>query len=290
MNSASWLYWFAGYVWFAVLPYGFSFAQWIFAMRITTMAKASINNKHNMLRKKRLREDDDEMSTISFGALSSAQDKLRREQEEQDSDSSSDSDSGPEETTLRPRKQLNAKKNKHAPSESSAKKPVSRIREIPGLDVRNDNHVDIRFDAAYGKADLASTRRNYAFLDEYRAQEIAEMERMVKDTKSAELLSESEMEELKLRLQSLKSRVDAMKNKDFESKILAEHKKKQMQNVKSGVQSNTYFLKKSEQRRLIQKAKYDSMKASQRKKVMERKRKKRLGKEFRRMEYDQGPK
>ena len=50
-------------------------------------------------------------------------------------------------------KDTKKKKNKHAPSESSSKRPVSRIRDIPGLPSRKQQtlHTDIRFDAAYGK-------------------------------------------------------------------------------------------------------------------------------------------
>lgn len=44
-------------------------------------------------------------------------------------------------------------------------------------------------------------------------------------------------------------------------------------------------MKKSEKRKVVQKWKFDHMKAKQREKVMERKRKKRLGKEFKQFEF-----
>ncbi|CAI5755630.1 unnamed protein product [Candida verbasci] len=227
---------------------------------------------------------DDELSKMSFETLNKAQSKLQRQlKEEEDGeeegffDSDSDSDAPPEETTSK--SSIKGKKNKHAPSESSSKKPVSRIRDIPGLPTRKSNtlHTDIRFDAAYGKADLNRIRKDYAFLDDYRNEEIKRMETILKDKKSK--LNEYEKDELRLKFQSLKSRMDTLKNRDLESKILSEYKKKNTNGDKP------FFIKRADKRKILQKAKFDSMKPKQREKVMERKRKKRLGKEFRQLEF-----
>ncbi|CAX40217.1 pre-rRNA processing protein, putative [Candida dubliniensis CD36] len=241
--------------------------------------------------------DVDEMSKISFGALNRAQTKLNKNNQkhkpsswkeninnssEEFFDSDSDSDGPPEETSSKDTKK---KKNKHAPSESSSKRPVSRIRDIPGLPSRKQQtlHTDIRFDAAYGKADLIKARKDYAFLDEYRKQEIASMESLLKDKKNK--LNDDEREEIKLQLQSLKSRMDTLKNRDLENNILSNYKKQQMESFKEGKVNKPYFLKRSDKRKILQKAKFDSMKPKQREKAMERKRKKRLGKEFRQLEF-----
>lgn len=271
-------------------------------------------------------ESDDELATISFGSLSSAQKKLQDEERtkknekrekkaelknsraiqkkskpskyEQHPTSDSESegffdDEAPRaSSSARPGRSNRdkGKKNKHAPSESSSKRPVSKVREIEGLGTKykdNSLYRDIRFDAAYGKADLAQIRKNYAFLDGYREQEISQMKLMLKDKKASSLLSHHEREDIEFRVQSLKSRLDTMKNRDLESKILADHKHEQLRKFKDGSQTNPYFLKKSDKRKLIQKAKFDTMKSSQREKVMERKRKRRLGKEFRELEFNQ---
>lgn len=256
-------------------------------------------------------DDDDNIESISFGTLNSAQEKLMKSRnkskhsrsnksfsEEEDSgsdqeeegffDEESDSDEAPQESSSRSNFNK-TKKNKHAPSESSTKKRVSRIREIPGLETKKSSslYTDIRFDPAYGKADLAQIRKNYAFLDDYRQKEINDMQLILKDKKSGHLLGEREKEDIKLKIQSLKSRLDTMKNRDLERKILSEHKNEQLKKVKTGQQSTPYFLKKSDKRKMIQKAKFDTMKTSQREKVMERKRKRRLGKEFRNLEFNQ---
>lgn len=264
-------------------------------------------------------EQDDSLESMTFGALNSAQNELlgkkkkkksiqteskkrkysesesEEDSEDSEEESDSDSDAPPQENSSRgktSRFQKNGekkKRSKHAPAETSSKKPVSRIREIPGLKSSKEStlYTDIRFDPAYGKADLRKTRKDYAFLDEYRQLEVKSMETMLKDKKSGQMLSNRDREEIQLQLQSLKSRLDTMKNRDLEEKILADHKRNQIKGFKDGQQNNPYFLKRSDKRKLIQKAKFDSMKASQREKVMERKRKKRLGKEFRQLEFNQ---
>nr|CAI6830803.1 AEL_HP1_G0051680.mRNA.1.CDS.1 [Saccharomyces cerevisiae] len=78
------------------------------------------------------------------------------------------------------------------------------------------------------------------------------------------------------RLKSMKSRLQSMKNKDPSVKF-SRNTKNDMNKQK---QYERYHLKKSEKRKVVQKWKFDHMKAKQREKVMERKRKKRLGKEF----------
>ncbi|KAK6204606.1 uncharacterized protein RJT21DRAFT_117053 [Scheffersomyces amazonensis] len=265
-------------------------------------------------------DEDDEFSSISFGALNSAQKKLISEQKKQkgkkksqkkssedirefhddevdsedgseddsDSDSDSDSDAAPRERSTS-RKQIDKKKrSKHAPAVASSKRPVSKIREIPGLKSKKDStlYTDIRFDAAYGKADFNKIRKDYAFLDEYRQQEIKDMQSILKDKKSSAYLSDRQLEDIQFKMQSLKSRVETMKNRDFETQLLRDHKKEQMDKFKAGEQNTPFFLKRSDKRKMLQKARFDRMKSSQREKVMERKRKKRLGKEFRQLEFN----
>mmetsp|Transcript_3993 Transcript_3993/g.4425 ORF Transcript_3993/g.4425 Transcript_3993/m.4425 type:complete len:304 (-) Transcript_3993:699-1610(-) len=262
--------------------------------------------------------DDNDMNSISFGALNAAQRKLEHKAatnkggktqkkkgrgDSNDSDSDSDSDGSDEEGDFfetsdnedspntnkkdnlnrkNGRKEVQKKKNKHAPSEASSKRPVSKIRDIGGLENKT-MYRDIRFDPAYGKANLDEVRKNYSFLDDYRQQEVQEMEQVLKKDKN---LSQFNKQKLEFKIQSLKSRLDTLNNRDLENKILSEHKKEQLAKFKSGKQANPFFLKKSDKRKLIQKAKFDNMKASQREKVMERKRKRRLGKEFKELEFN----
>lgn len=252
-------------------------------------------------------ESDDDFSSLSFGALSSAQKKLRDEEppkrktskkaasSHQESDSESDGgffedDKKDRKDKKGRKKDITKSKNKHAPAESSSKRPVSKVREIPGLKSAKETtlYSDVRFDAAYGKADWNRIRKDYAFLDEYRQSEIKQMQSVLKDKKQVLKLSQREVEDLKFEIQSLQSRLDTLKNRDLANKIVGDHKKEQMEKTRRGEQVNPYFLKKSEQRKMIQKAKFENLRAGQREKVMERKRKRRLGKEFKQLEFRNG--
>lgn len=241
---------------------------------------------------------DDGIGDMSFGALNAAQKKIREEDKyrkmneiaeegrkstrkgERDTSGSSEGEDLVEEEDGFFEKRAKKKSSKHGPAESSSKKPVSKIREIPGLH-RSTLYRDIRFDPAYGKPDPKQARKNYGFLDEYRKKEIEEIEFLLRTEKH---LGEDEREALKLKAQSLKSRMETMQKKDLEQKVMADYKKQQIDNVKKGKQAKPHFLKRSEKRNLIQKAKFEKMSARQREKVMERKRKKRFGKEMRQLE------
>ncbi|ODQ80510.1 hypothetical protein BABINDRAFT_160783 [Babjeviella inositovora NRRL Y-12698] len=248
--------------------------------------------------------DSDDISSISFGTLNKAQKKIRDQEKSEkpsihnydsdsdvqggffdgeDSDSDSDSDGAPTSTST--------KKHKHAPKESSSKRPVKKYREIPGLDISKYKEKsvtnDIRFNPAFGAADLSYTRDNYRFLDEYRQDELNQMQTMLKDRKSKHLLKQWEKEDIQFKIQSLQSRVDTLKNRDLNEQVLAQHKREQRAKVKSGEQTNMFYLKDSEKRKMLTKLKFEGMKGSQREKVMERKRKRRLGREFRELEFNQ---
>lgn len=206
------------------------------------------------------------MGAISFGSLKKAQIDIQREQrreQDSDSDSESDSDGPPEQSSSNSKHQ---RRSKHAPAEMSAKRPVSVIREIPGLKKAKDSTLfkDIRFDPAFGKSDLNAARKNYAFLDEYRQTELSEMKEQLKRTKN-----DRERERLKLAIQSLESRLKTLKQRDFEHDVLAKHKK----------EHKNWHLKRSDKRKLLLEEKFKSMKKKEVHKALERKRKRNAAKE-----------
>ncbi|CAR22834.1 rRNA-processing protein RRP36 [Lachancea thermotolerans CBS 6340] len=177
------------------------------------------------------------------------------------------------------------RKKSHAPSEQSSKKKVSRIRKIPGLETpksMNENlYQDIRFDKSLGKAeDYESIRKRYQFLDEYRQKEISELSRLLSDRKFVNKISERERDEMQEKLTSMRSKLQTLKNRDLDRKILKDYETE----INKGNKTK-YHLKESEKRKVIQKYKFDHMKAKQREKVMDRKRKKRLGKEFKQFSF-----
>jgi ribosomal RNA-processing protein 36 len=213
---------------------------------------------------------DEEMSSVSFGALNRAQRELAEEQQSGSEDEmlDSDSDGPPEEETSGPHK----RRSKHAPAEASSKRPVSWIRDVPGLDKKKTDTLyrDIRFDAAYGKADLARTRKDYAFLNEYREKEIEEMTKLAEKTKDLD-----ERAKLRTAIQAQQSRLKTMKDRDFEHEVLSKHKKEN--------RNSNYFLKRSDKRNLVLKEKFKTMKKKDVDRVIERRRKKNASKERKQM-------
>lgn len=220
--------------------------------------------------------NDEDYSSISFGALSKAQDELLNQSDDSD-DSESDSDGPPEESGSRFRNSKHAKnkrRNKHAPAEASSKKPVSWIRG-PAAETSQKSsslYQDIRFDTAFGKADLQKTRKNYAFLNEYRESEVRDMRDQLQHHPG---LNDRNKQDLRRQIQQTESRLRTFKDRDFETQVLQDYKKK----VKSGEVKGPLHLKRSDQRKLILSEKFKVMKSKEVNKALERKRKRNTAKE-----------
>ncbi|KAF6845386.1 rRNA processing protein [Colletotrichum musicola] len=245
-------------------------------------------------------EDDDEgqpesppqkkpsfdISSVSFGALAKAQASMpptkrrKRGAAAESSDGGSDSDSGPEEVG-RNRKPKSAaeiakRASKHAPTEMSSKKQVSRKREViavPKMEVR-----DPRFDPLSGPIDEAKARKAYAFLDEYRADEMKQLRGEIKKAKDP-----AKKEEMKRLLLSMESKLKARQRKDREQEVIAEHKRREKELVAQGKQP--FYLKKAEQKKRMLMDQFAGMKKKQVDRTIERKRKKIVARE--RKELDQ---
>ncbi|TKW59214.1 rRNA biogenesis protein RRP36 [Colletotrichum tanaceti] len=224
-----------------------------------------------------------DISAVSFGALAKAQASMpasnkRRKGGAETSGSESESDSGPEEVSRKPKYGANLAKrtSKHAPMEQSSNKPVSRRREVivvPKMEVR-----DPRFDPLSGPVDEAKARKAYAFLDDYRKDEIRELRGEIKKTKDA-----GKKEEMKRLLLSMESKIKTRERKQREADVISEHKRKEKELVKQGKQP--FYLKKSEQKKRFLMDQFAGMKKKQVDRTIERKRKKVVGRE--RKELDQ---
>ncbi|CRK17000.1 rRNA biogenesis protein RRP36 like [Verticillium longisporum] len=226
-----------------------------------------------------------DMASISFGALAKAQASMpkRSKKESAESEESEIDDSGSDsgnESKYRKRGGLAKRSSKHAPTEMSSKRPVSRKREIfqvPKVEAR-----DPRFDPAVNSGgsnfDEAKAKKAYAFLDEYRDSEMAELRMEIRKTKDA-----AQKERLQTLLQSMQNRKKAAKRKDDEKRILEEHRQREKDLVQQGKQP--FYLKKSEQKKRLLTEQFKGMKKKQVNKVIERKRKKVAAKE--KMELDQ---
>lgn len=128
--------------------------------------------------------------------------------------------------------------------------------------------------------DLSHIRQRYKFLDEYREKEIKELDSVLHDKKLMSKVDDREKDRLEQTVKRMKSKLETVQIMEMEQKVVKEYEAEINKNNKT-----KYHLKESEKRKVIQKWKFEHMKGKQREKVMERKRKKRLGKEFKQFEF-----
>lgn len=127
--------------------------------------------------------------------------------------------------------------SKHAPQEVSAKKPVPRFREV--VEVPKIVRRDPRFESLSGKFDDTQFRKNYRFLNEYREQEIKQLKEQIGKARDP-----IEVAKLKKECQSLESKHNAAKKKEFEKNVIKEAERAEREQVKQG--KKPFYLKKGE--------------------------------------------
>lgn len=161
--------------------------------------------------------------------------------------------------------------SKHAPTEMSSKKPVSLRRDI--VEVHKPQARDPRFGPLNSRPiDEAKARKAYAFLDEYRDDELKRLRAVAKKTKDP-----AAREELQRQVMSMESRKKAQERKDREKAVLEEHRRQEKELIKQG--KKPFYLKKSEQKKRLLMDQYASMSQKQVDRLIERRRKKAAGKE-----------
>ncbi|EKJ70365.1 hypothetical protein NXS19_012557 [Fusarium pseudograminearum] len=222
-----------------------------------------------------------DLSSVSFGALAKAQASLPSGRKSKNK-KSTDEDT-PKTETPAPRKPTRSKddpkpkrSSKHAPQEQTSKKPVSRRREI--LPENKRQYRDPRFDPLVGRVDEEKASKAYAFLDEYRDKEMADLRVQIKKTKNFD-----EKENLKRQLQSMESRKKANVRRQEEENLLKEHRQKEKELVAQG--KTPFYLKRSEQKKQLLVNRYEGMSKGQVDRAIERKRKKVAGKEKKELDF-----
>lgn len=209
----------------------------------------------------------------------------RRKKKGPPSDTGSGEDENPSKERALPSKKEKppSRSSKHAPMETTSKKPVSRKREILPVhkmvarDPRFDPLITSRSSAAHSsssKADEDHARRAYAFLDEYRDDEMRQLKTAVKKAKTP-----AEKEKLQRALMSMESRKKTRDKRDKERALIEEHRKREKELVKEGKKANPYYLKKSEQKKQLLVDQFAGLSEKQREHAIERKRKKVTSKE-----------
>ncbi|GKZ22683.1 rRNA bioproteinsis protein rrp36 [Aspergillus brasiliensis] len=240
------------------------------------------------------------LSSISFGALAKAQASLGSKSKRSSKASRTEEESAApsplddirariQEAREQKRQALSKNKDsdkfsrssKHAPAVQSSKHAVSRKRTIiepPSVPKSRDPRFDPTVMSQSGRTNPQGTSNAYAFLDEYRADELKQLKEQYAKTKNHE-----QKEALKRAIRSTQDRLRTMENRKREKEILAEHKKKEKQLIREGKKSNPYFLKKSDLKKQVLLKKYENMNSKDRTKALERKRKKTAAKERKEM-------
>lgn len=166
--------------------------------------------------------------------------------------------------------------SKHAPTEISSKKAVSRKREVipvPKREVR-----DPRFEAVTGPVDEAKVRKAYGFLEDYRDDEMKELRGAIKKEKD-----EGKKEELKRTLGAMENRKKARERREREEAVVERHRKEEKELVKQGKQP--FYLKKKEVEKRVLVDTFGDLKGKNLDRVIERRRKKVEGKEKKKMPF-----
>ncbi|KAL2217149.1 putative rRNA biogenesis protein rrp36 [Thermoascus aurantiacus ATCC 26904] len=215
-------------------------------------------------------------------------DQKRKESESSDSKSKDKKDKDKKDKEKGKEKEKKEKRSsKHAPAIQSTKHAVSRKRQVVSIP-NAPKPRDPRFDpAVLARSGGGSTRRTsaamnkaYAFLDEYRQNELKELKEQLARTKDPE-----QREQLERQVRSMTDRMRALEDKRREREILAAHKRRERQLLREGKKSKPWFLKKSDLKREVLIQKYESMGAKERAKALERRRKKIAAKERKEMPW-----
>lgn len=231
---------------------------------------------------KEIQTFQEDANSISFGALAKAQGLLEKRE---DKFTNTTDALG----RLRPQKSQNhhiiegrerrgeqidrqklIRSSKHAPSEISSKKAVTRRREV--IPTTKIGLRDPRFEPLSGPIDEARTQKNYSFLEAYQDSEIISLKSAISKSKDEDTTTE-----LKIALLRMESRKKTQQAKSQRQEVLRTHREKEKELIKQG--KKPFYLKKAEQKKRTLLDTFEGMNAKQIDRVIERRRKKKAGRE-----------
>lgn len=222
------------------------------------------------------------IKAVSFGALAAAQNcvSLKRKSASPRPEQPTLNDYFPEADERRAGKKDHrtlSRQSKHAPAELSSKKAVSRKREV--IPVHRVSHRDPRFEPLSGPLVPDKVKKNYSFLDSYRTSEIASLKTTLRNTKDP-----SARENLRKTLLSMESQEKARAAKEAQQEVIREHRKKEKEAIEKGKQP--FYLKKGEQKKLALVKRFEGLGEKKAERVIERRRRKKAGKERKGMPFE----
>ncbi|CAE6395718.1 unnamed protein product [Rhizoctonia solani] len=188
---------------------------------------------------------------------------------DQGSDADSDSDSGsepettstkpskPEWTTAKRKKDIAKRSSKHAPTEVTSKRPVSRHRtvvDVPVIETR-----DPRFTHLTGRLSQPQYSRSYSFITDLQKNEAESLRASLAKARKQRAPWET-IESLERALKRAESAIEKAKRDEREREALEKFKKEEKEKRQAG--KGEWYMKKSEKRELLLKAKFDDLAAS----------------------------
>ncbi|GAA5864381.1 hypothetical protein JCM8547_005804 [Rhodosporidiobolus lusitaniae] len=167
---------------------------------------------------------------------------------------------------------VTARSNKHAPMEQSAKRPVSRVRQI--VDTSKPQARDPRFDSLSGSVRSDLFKNSYGFLADAQRQELEKVRATYAAAKKKRNIDPEVLLELEETMRKMENREVNRRNKNREQEALSKWKKEERAKQKEG--KKAFHLKSSAKKDLFAKAKYEELSQDKRKlhKAMDKKRKK----------------
>ncbi|KAF5374881.1 hypothetical protein D9758_000320 [Tetrapyrgos nigripes] len=216
-----------------------------------------------------------DLSELSMGALRRAQQALSHTAEsDSDSESEASSESESEEDSdnahpqekewsIKPRPDIGKRQNKHAPTEVSSKKPVTRRRTI--VQVQAPQARDPRFLTMSGEFSAEKYRNNYSFLTDAHKTELQTLRENLKRARKLLASSprdlrperEAEVQRLELAVKRAESSVNRDRREEVEQKALDRVSKEEREQRKAG--KGSWHLKNSAKKELLLKARYDAL-------------------------------
>ncbi|XP_012215727.1 ribosomal RNA processing protein 36 homolog [Linepithema humile] len=143
------------------------------------------------------------------------------------------------------------RENKNRPREMSAKKPVSRFN--PAVVVKKFVSRDPRFDSLCGTYDEKAFRHSYAFLNEYRANDLQTLQKELKETTDPKSIKK-----IKYLIQRLENQLREGKKQMEKEEKKQQEKKELLESIKQG--EKPVFKKKSEKKILNLVSQYEELK------------------------------
>ncbi|KAG9125149.1 rRNA biogenesis protein rrp36 [Ceratobasidium sp. 392] len=212
---------------------------------------------------------EDELDPSESGSSSRSQSGPNSDSDpdpDSDSDASSESDAPvaesskaakPEWATAKRKKDIEKRSNKHAPTEVTSKRPVSRHRAV--VDVQKPIARDPRFAPISGELSQPHFSRAYSFLPELQKSEAATLRESLAKARKQRAAPET-IDKLERALKRAESALERARREEREREVLAKAKKEEKAKRQEG--KGAWFLKKSEKRNMLLQAKFDDLAAS----------------------------